>query len=220
MARFMKRIFVYVSFSIAITLVSGIVFFFISPNIINQYELVLGILLLVSLILISVLIIGFIKGSLKVFKIENRLQIFLILLIIVTCFFSTTIMLAFNNTINEMTVFLSHKDSITAFDKIKLLNAIGQNLRNDYRAKQYSEEMESQAYGHINFSYKSGDEDLVNELINNARHLDKALNSFIPTHNIQPVTVILYNEENNYRKATGTPENSPCLGLFTRIQSI
>lgn len=219
MLRFIKGVLKYLLWVSMITIICGIIFFFINSPFLYKYEeRALCILFIVILFPVGIALIGLLKGGIKSLKIKDRSSSLLILLISITCFFTVFTTIIFNNAISQTVASLHNQNSASISQKVDMIRVVIRETMNEYKIEPLITNMQSKNYEHITFYYspENGNEEerLVDGIIDKITSLDKMIDPIIPTMDSHPVKVILHNDIDKYMKVTKTPRDMLRIGFF------
>lgn len=199
----------YILWTASVSILYAIAIFAVNPS--RKISLLIIAITTTFLIIIPATAI---RGNIRSFRTRDRAESFLVLSVCVSCIFILPAVMATVSGINSATVNIVGTEEVTLAQRINVVKVALENALIERRARMKSNTMEKKHYKNITFYYSQGDNETVEMLVKNMERLDDTMGTLIKVKNLSPLSVVIHDDYNEYRKATGTSNGSLRIGVY------
>lgn len=211
----MKSLLIYFSWVIGFSVIAGLIMFFYVP-IDKNLETLLIITIMLCIPLLSIFVIGFIKGKIKILGIHGRWSLVFRSAIFVSCLTSFLLLGVGQSAMAEMLVSEYDKNSVTNSEKIEFVKDIGRRLSSNKLRGEYIKTLDSiSPNNRLTVYYSNEDKDLADKLVRAIPDIETQLGKMFAVVEPFAIEIVLYDDLNQYRTSNDIDETQRILGLYT-----
>jgi len=195
--------------------IAGLIMFFYVP-IEKDLETILVITIMLCIPLLSIFVIGFIKGKIKILGIHGRWSLIFRSAIFTSCLISFILLGVGQSAMAEMLVSEYDKNTVTNSEKIEFVKDIGRRLSSNKLRGEYIKTLDSiSPNNRLTVYYSNEDKDLADKLVRAIPDIETQLSKMFAVVEPFPIDIVLYDDLNQYRTNNDIDETQRILGLYT-----